>query len=167
MKRTFVLFLIFLPLFAFTAAHKFYVSVTNIEHNEKNKSLEVISHVFIDDLEKLLKERYDPGLFLLKDGEHPQAEKFIEGYLNDKFKILVNSKEVTLNYLGKEYDNDEVLLYIEVSNVDRIQSISVENGILTDLFPEQKNVIKVEYDGVIKTLLLSRSEINGTIKFSN
>lgn len=156
-----------MPLLAFTGAHKFYVSATDIEYNEENRSLQIISHVFIDDLEKLLKERYGQELFLLKKGEHPQADRFIERYLRDKLKIKVNGKEVELNYLGKEYDNDELLLYIEGPNVASIQNIFVENAVLTDIFPEQKNVIKVEYKGVIKSLLLTRSDVGGILKFGN
>ena len=69
MKKTFLLFLALLPLLAFTAAHKFYVSATDIEYNEENRSLQIISYVFVDDLEKLLKTRYSEELFLLKEGE--------------------------------------------------------------------------------------------------
>lgn len=167
MKKTLLLFIVLMPLLAFTGAHKFYVSATDIEYNEENRSLQIISHVFIDDLEKLLKERYGQELFLLKKGEHPQADRFIERYLRDKLKIKVNGKEVELNYLGKEYDNDELLLYIEGPNVASIQNIFVENAVLTDIFPEQKNVIKVEYKGVIKSLLLTRSDVGGILKFGN
>lgn len=167
MKKTLLLFIVLMPLLAFTGAHKFYVSATDIEYNEENRSLQIISHVFIDDLEKLLKERYSEELFLLKKGEHPQADRFIERYLRDKLKIKVNGKEVELNYLGKEYDNDELLLYIEGIHVAPIHNIFVENAVLTDIFPEQKNVIKVEYKGVIKSLLLTRSDVGGILKFGN
>lgn len=167
MKKTLILFIVLLPLLAFTAAHKFYVSATNIEYNEHNKSLQIISHVFTDDLEKLLQERYSKDLFLLKEGEHPRADSYIQKYFQDKLHIRVNGKELELNYLGKEYDKDELLVYIEVKNVEPIRSIFVENGVLTDIFPEQKNVVKVEYKGTIKSLLLSRSEVNGLLKFSN
>ena len=167
MRKTLLLFIALLPLLAFTAAHKFYVSATDIEYNEENGSLQIISHVFIDDLEKLLKERYHPDLYLLKKGEHPKADAFIERYFRDKMNIRVNGKDVELNYLGKEYDNDELLIYIEVSDVDPLKTIYVKNAVLTDLFPEQKNVIKVEYKGTIKSLLLTRSEVDGILKFSN
>ena len=57
LKKSFLILL--LPLFAFTAAHKFYVSVTNVTYSEKNEALQITSRVFIDDLEEVLKERYD------------------------------------------------------------------------------------------------------------
>ena len=167
MNKTFLLIIALLPLLAFTSAHKFYVSATDIEYNEQNKSLQIIAHVFIDHLEKLLKARYSEDLFLLKEGEHPQADSYVQKYFHDKFNISVNGKPLKLKYLGKEYDKDELLVYIEVENVEPIHSITFENAVLTDMFPEQKNVIKVEYKGTIKSLLLGRAEPRGTLKFGN
>ena len=57
MRKT-LLFLL-LPLFAFTVAHKFYISVTNVGYSDKDKSLQITSRIFIDDMEKALMERYD------------------------------------------------------------------------------------------------------------
>ena len=166
MKKTFLLFLALLPLLAFTAAHKFYVSATDIEYNEENRSLQIISYVFVDDLEKLLKTRYSEELFLLKKGEHESSDMYIEKYFRDKLKISVEGKTRKFNYIGKEYDKDQLLVYLEVENVEPFEKISVENAVLTDLFPEQKNVVKVERNGSIKSLLLSRNEIRGTLNFS-
>lgn len=167
MKKTFLILLALLPLLAFTAAHKFYVSATDIKYNEEQRTLQIISHVFTDDLENLLQTRYNKDLYLTKEKEHSAADQFIERYFQDKLHISVNSKERKLNYLGKEYDKDQLLVYIEVENVEPIKNISVENSVLTDLFPEQKNVIKVEFGGKIKSLLLMREATLGTIKFSN
>lgn len=166
MRKILILFVLLLPQLSFTTAHKFYVSVTDIEYNEKQKSLQIIAHVFIDDLEKLLKERYKKDLFLLKKGEHPEADAYVQKYFEDKMKISVNGKERTLKYIGKEYDNDELLLYIEVENVEPFDKIEVENTVLTDMFPEQKNIIKVENKGEVKSLLLMRDKVKGTLNFS-
>ena len=50
------LLLLVIPLLSFAAAHKFYLSVTDIEYSEKDKSLQIITKVFIDDMEDALKE---------------------------------------------------------------------------------------------------------------
>lgn len=163
--KKFVLLLL-LPLLSFTALHKFYVSSTDIEYNEKNRSLQIISHVFVDDLEDLLKARYNKELYLVKGKEHPQADEYVEKYFQTKLKIRVNGKERKLNYIGKEYDKDQLLVYIEVEDVEPIKTASVENSILTDLFPEQKNVIKFENKGEIKSLLLSQGMERGSLNFN-
>lgn len=167
MKKSILLFLLLLPLISFTAAHKFYVSVTEMEYNEKNNSLQIISRVFTDDMENLLKTRYSDELYLVKKGEHPDAEAFLKKYLSAKLKILVNGEAKTFNYIGKEYDNDQLVLYLEVENVEPFKNISVQNEVLTDLFPDQKNVVHVTYGGTTKSLLLSRHNESGEIKFRN
>ncbi len=156
-----------MPLFAFTAEHKFYVSATDIEYNEKQRSLQIISHVFTDDLEDLLQTRYSDELTLVKGDEHPAADDYVQRYFQDKFRVSVNGKERSFNYIGKEYDKDQLLVYLEIEDVEPVKTIGVENAVLTDLFPEQKNVIKVEYGGKIKSLLLMRDNQSGTLKFSN
>lgn len=167
MKKTLLIFLALLPLIAFTAAHKFYVSATNIQYKEEQQSLQIISHVFTDDLEDLLQTRYSKDLYLVKGEEHPEADRYIQRYFQDKLHISVNGKKRKLNYIGKEYEKDQLLVYIEVEDVEPLKNISVENAVLTDLFPEQKNVIKIEYGGKIKSLLLMREDPEGTINFGN
>ncbi|WP_029035301.1 DUF6702 family protein [Salinimicrobium terrae] len=167
MKKYILLFLAALPLFAFSAVHKFYVSATDIEYNEKKNSLQIISHVFTDDMENLLQTRYSDKLTLVKEDEHPAADEYIEKYFRSNFGVSVNGKERTFNYIGKEYDKDQLLVYLEVEDVEPLENISVKNAVLTDLFPEQKNVVKVEYDGTIKSLLLMRDALDGTLKFRN
>ena len=39
------LFVILLPLFAFAGAHKFYISVTNVDYSEKDQSVQIITRV--------------------------------------------------------------------------------------------------------------------------
>lgn len=165
MKKILVLVLALVPLLAFTTAHKFYVSATDMEYNEEARALQIISYVFVDDLEKLLKTRYSDDLYLLKEGEHEDADKYVERYFRDKLKIEIEGEDRHFNYIGKEYDKDQLLVYLEVEDVGSFDQISVENGVLTDLFPEQKNVVKVENKGKIKSLLLSRNEIRGTLNF--
>ena len=167
MKKIILLFLAALPLLAFNTAHKFYVSATDIEYNEKQRSLQVISYVFTDDLEDLLQSRYSKDLVLVKNNEHPSANEFVEQYFRSKFSISVNGKDRLFNYIGKEYDKDQLLVYLEVEDVETVNTIGVKNGILTDLFPEQKNVVKVAYGGTVKSLLLMRDALSGTLNFGN
>ena len=165
MKKSIFFFLLLLPLFAFNSVHKFYVSVTEMEYNEKSKSLQVISRVFIDDMENLLKTRYNEELYLTKDEEHPAAEEFLQKYLSAKLKVTVNGKEKGFSYVGKQYDNDQLILYIEIEEVAPLELVEVQNEVLTDLFPDQKNVVHVTYKGKTKSLLLSRHQESGRLNF--
>lgn len=163
-QRTLLLFAFF-GLFSFTAVHKFYVSVTEVEHNAKAQSLQVISRVFTDDFENVLKARYDSNIRLGHDSETAGAEPYIEKYLEQKIKVAVDGKKVSLKYLGKEYENDMIIFYIEVPGIKTINRIEVENSVLMDLFEEQKNLVHVEVGGKTKSMVLVSGNERSSLKF--
>lgn len=153
MKLKILMLLLVFSLSSFS--HKFYVSVTEVEYNEEAKSLQIISRIFIDDLEKLLQERYDSSVRLSMKGDEGNADQLISKYLNQKFNVEVDGKNYPFKYLGKEYDKDMAVLYIEVSNVPEFTSVKIKNAVLTDLFGDQKNLVHVEHKGETKSLILT------------
>lgn len=163
-NKIFLLFLLF-SLSSFSIAHKFYVSVTEIEYNEKAQSLQIISRVFIDDLEDLLKKRYDQEIKLGEGVETPGVNVHLEKYLQQKLNIKIDGKFYKLNFLGKEYENDMVLVYLEISNVLDFNNIKVKNAILMDLYEEQKNLIHVEHRNVTKSMILVSGKDENLLNF--
>jgi len=47
----FCVILFIIPFFAFTAVHKYYISVTQINYVKEQESVQIISRLFIDDFE--------------------------------------------------------------------------------------------------------------------
>lgn len=154
MKYKLIFLLLILSLSSFNT-HKFYVSVTEIVHNEKAQSLQIISRVFTDDLEDLLQMRYDQDIKLLSKGDQGDVEKSLQNYLGRKFSIKIDGKSYKAEYLGKEYENDMTLLYLEVPGIKSVNSVKVKNAVLTDLFEDQKNLVHVELKGKTKSLILT------------
>ena len=165
MKFRLLFFLLIFPLMSFSDFHKFYVSVTEIEHNEKNQSLQVISRVFTEDLENVLKTRFDPRIRLGKEVETPGINSHIEKYLSQRFAVEVDGKPLPVKLLGKEYENDMILFYIEIPNVKEIKLIKIKNTLLLDMFEEQKNLIHVEYKGKTKSLILAEGKESDVLNF--
>jgi hypothetical protein len=148
-----------------SGAHEFYLSVTEIEYNNEKQSLQIITRVFIDDFEDVLNERYGAGLQLSEEAEEGAVAENISKYLKQKLRLQVNGEELQLNYLGKEYDADQLILYIEVENVAPFKKIEVTNEILTDLFDDQKNVVHVKVNDKTKSLLLMRQQETEKLTF--
>lgn len=165
LKKRFLILV--LPLLAFVAVHKFYVSVTNINYAEKEKALQITSRIFIDDFDVLLKERYGITANLATKTEDKNSESYIQKYISTKFHITINNKPVPVKYIGRAYDNDIIILYLEVEDVvlDELKSIEVENAILTDLFEEQKNLVHFKFNGVKKSFVLIKGSNKGMLKF--
>lgn len=150
-----------------TGAHEFYLSVTEIEYKEEKQSLQIITRVFTDDFEEVLRKRFDDDIRLSLDSEEGPVEEMTEKYLNQKLQINIDGKTLQLNYLGKEYDSDQVILYIEVEDVTTFSEIEVNNAILTDLFDDQKNVVHVKVNGITKSMLLQKNSDNQSLIFKN
>jgi len=163
LKRS--LFLLLLPLVAFTVAHKFYVSVTNISYSEKDQSLQITSRIFIDDFEAVLLERYGFESHLATDTESKQANEYIEKYLKTKFLMFIDGKQRKYNFLGKKYDNDIMICYLEVPElaIDEVKSIEVQNELLTDLYDEQQNVVHFKIKGKKKSFVLIKQNNKGML----
>ncbi|PRX45825.1 DUF6702 family protein [Salegentibacter salegens] len=148
-----------------SGAHEFYLSVTEIEYNNEEQSLQIITRVFIDDFQNVLNERYDADIQLSQEAEEGAVTEHISKYLIQKLRLKTNGEELQLNYLGKEYDADQLVLYIEVENVVSFNQIEVTNEILTDLFDDQKNVVHVKVNGKTKSLLLMRQQETEKLTF--
>ncbi|MCM4153808.1 hypothetical protein DHD05_19625 [Arenibacter sp. N53] len=163
LKKTFLILL--LPLLAFTVAHKFYLSVTSIEYSDKDKALQITTRVFIDDMDKLLLERFGIKGNLANKDESSLANEYIEKYLNSKFAIEIDSKNVVYNFLGKKYENDILIIYLEIPkiNIDTVAMVTVQNEVLMDMFEEQKNVVHFKLKGQKKSFVLIRENNKGML----
>lgn len=166
MKKTFALLFAIVLLTSFsTKDHETYLSVTEIEYNKEQKSLQIISRVFIDDLEDVLAKRYQKEVSLSYKEDLELNKDLIEKYLNKKLSITINKESQNLKLLGSKFDADQIVLFIECKNVQNLKQIRVENLILTDLFDSQKNIVHVKKGESIESMLLVKGNSSKTLNF--
>ena len=134
--------------------HKYYISLTQVNYSEKERSLQITSEYFIDDIELALNERHGKTLDLATKIEKKEAQVFLEAYILQKFHVKVNGKTPEITYLGREYDYDKVYVYLEIENVDAIDSIEVSNRVLFDTYEEQQHYVKIRIGSLRKTMVL-------------
>lgn len=156
MKSIFLIFILSVGLILTSSntKHEYYVSVTNIEHAKEQESVQIISQVFIDDLERLIRERYDETITLAEDDEPELVDVYMKRYLEDKLKISINGKAYKFNFIGKEYKEDITYCYLEIENIKDIKSIKVVNRLLFDILPEQQNIVRLKLNDRNKSFLL-------------
>lgn len=147
------------------AAHKFYVSITKIEHSVENQSIQIINTMFIDDIEDVLQQRYDPSLILGAEVETKDVEELMQQYIMLKLKIEINGEAVNLEYVGHKYEADVVKTYLEVSDVSEVKSIQIENKLLMEVFEEQQNIIHYKRNKKRKSIMLDRDNPKGVLNF--
>lgn len=161
----FILVLLILPLCAFTSFHKYYVSVTQVEYVADKQAVQIISRIFIDDIERLLRERYDESITLAGKNEPEKTDAYLARYLSDKMKIRINGEPVKLNFLGKVYDADVLKCYLEIEQVKAIKSFEITNKVLFDIFEDQQNVIKTKMNDKQKSFILIPQKDQYLLKF--
>lgn len=156
MKSTYLVFTLIVG-FILTSSntkHEYYVSVTNIEYAKEQQSVQIISQIFIDDFETLIRERYDETITLAEDDEPEIVDEYMKRYLKDKLKITINGTTHSLNYIGKEYKDDITYCYLEIENIKNIKSIHVVNRILFDVLEDQQNIVRLKLLNKNKSFLL-------------
>lgn len=146
--------------------HPIHVSVTQIDHNKEEKTLQVAHKVFVDDFEKRLEDLYNENLEIGLEKEHADCNQFITKYLESHFKMIVNGKQLKGNWVGKELEGPAVWIYIEYPNVKKVKSIKVENRILFETFNDQKNLVHFNYNGIKRSLILKKDEEVGEVSFN-
>lgn len=163
MKKALILFFI-LPLFSFSI-HKYYISLTEIEYKEETQSVQMIMNVFMDDIETAINKDYNVNLKLTTKQELKKVDELFFNYLQKHFKVKINNKNVDFHFIGKEYDGDIVYFYLEIENIQSLQSIDIESTVLIKHFPDQQNLIKVSIKKERKSLFLNKKNDKGLLNF--
>lgn len=159
-----LLLLVALPLLSFTA-HKYYLSLTQINYKSEAQAVQIIINVFMDDIELALNKDYKIDLQLTTKRELENNDIYFEKYLKNKLNFKVDGEAKNFNYLGKEYDGDLVFFYLEIENINKVNSIDVSNQLLLKHFPEQQNLIKSKVGKKNKSVLLTKDESSTLLKF--
>jgi hypothetical protein len=135
-------------------AHKFYVSISQINYNQETKSIEITLKLFTDDLEFATSNFSKKPVKVIKAED---ADLQIANYIANKFSIVVNNKIRETTYLGKELENDVSWCYLEIKNITKIESIKITNSLFTEQFPDQKNLIHLNINGVEESSILTKN----------
>ena len=78
-KKTFLLLFI-IPFLSFTA-HKYYLSLTQINYKSESKSIQIVINVFMDDIETALNSDYKINLQLTTKNELKNNDIYFKRYL--------------------------------------------------------------------------------------
>jgi hypothetical protein len=60
---------------------------------------------------------------------------------------------IALNYVGAEVDGQFLWVYQETSTIDSIASLTMVNMALRDVWPDQSNLVNVEREGEVYSVL--------------
>jgi hypothetical protein len=145
--------------------HPIYVSVTNIEHNAKDKALEISCKIFTDDFEQTLRQTYKTHVDLLGAKDKTAMNNIVSDYVKKHLLIKVDGKPVALQFLGYEQDEEGIMSYYQVNDIPSLKKLEITDNILFEYKKEQISIIHVTLNGNRKSGRLINPEEKTSFEF--
>lgn len=163
-KSLFILLLLFAGQ---VFAHKFYVSIAELEYNSEKARIEGSLKVTAHDFEAMLENKFGKKFYLEEVADTSKVGLYIQSYLADRFKLYSSGKQATPNYVGKEVTlRQDAYFYFTFTNVTNPASIKIVNTVLFGQFPKQQNIVHYRYKEQTKSVTLVPSKIHEKITFN-
>lgn len=165
MKKLRLLFLLILFVtLSSMALHKFYVSVNQIDFVPKKKALEITSRIFIDDLDLALEKKFGKKFYLGTSRESSESLNSLKKYFKEKFSIKVNGQQKEIILLGKEVEDNVLICYFTIKEIEKVTSIEIKNTVLMEIY-DQQHIFHTAILGEKKSLLLTSGNTLGLLNF--
>src|SRR5690606_25285776 len=96
------------------AAHKFYVAVFQLEYVPAKKEVQMVSRIFIDDLDNELSKKYGKKFYLCSAKEIKEADEYLRKYFSETLFVKLNGVPKNIKYLGRETEDDVLICYYTI-----------------------------------------------------
>jgi hypothetical protein len=124
--------------------HPFFISMTDINYNNKAKSVEVSVRIFTDDFEKTLRKSCNCKVDLLKPQDRKAMTDLANSYILKHLRIKINGQAYNLEPAGYEQEEESVWNYYQIKNVQQVKNIEINNSLLHDYKEEQINMLHIK-----------------------
>jgi len=146
-------------------AHPFYVSVTEINHNEKQQTLEISCKIFLDDMEKTLEKQTKTPVELTKPKDLKKAQQMVGEYFKKHLLLKVDGKPVTMDFVGFEAEGASLWTYMQVNAVTGVHKIEITNTILYEMYDSQISIMHVQAGGNKKSTRINKPDSYASFEF--
>ena len=140
------------------ALHPIYMSVTEIEYNAKDKTLEISCKIFTDDFEKTLRKSYTGYIDLINPKDKPAMNKLVSEYVQKHLHLKVDGRLINIEFIGYEQQEEGIISYYQVNNVPSVKRIDVTDNILYEYKEQQISLLHVIVNGNRKSTRLVNPE---------
>ncbi len=120
-------------------AHKYHTSLTRIDYRAKEKNIEISIRLFVHDVTPMLERRLKKQVDASKS---PEVDGELFKYVGENF-ILRDAADakIDLKWVGKEFENDVLFVYLEASYDGDPKTMSLENTLFFESYAEQSNLV--------------------------
>lgn len=123
--------------------HNIHATMTEVTWNDRDRSLELVLEMHAELLEARLSLDLGEKLSFLNEGQTEKLQMYAEPLIIDHLMVSANSQPIQLLYLGLEYQDDHVYIYLEQSLENEPANLRVMNTLFLDDLPGQTNSVVV------------------------
>ena len=145
--------------------HPFHVSVVEVNQNAADKTLEISCKIFTDDFEKVLVQNYKTKVDLINPPNKTAMDTLVKRYILSHLSVSVDGKPGNLVYVGFERENEAVLSYVQIDNINTAKKIELTNKLMHDMFTDQINIVHVVVNGERKSTKLDYPATAASFQF--
>jgi len=131
----------------FTLLHPFFVSVIDINHNEKEATIEISVRCFTNDLEKMIAAETKTTIDLSAPSQKSKGDALLKAYLTKRLNLSVNGNKSSLEYVGFEIQKESTWTYFEIKNIKQLNQLNVLCEVLFGVNDQQINIFHVNAKG--------------------
>ncbi len=138
--------------------HDFHTSWMNITHHEAKKVLELNWTTDLEHLEYCISEENESEIIFEKT--HPEAvNNYLNSYINLNTYLKLNGKKQKLEVAFFELNITEITVHFKPIKCRRpLKEMLMKNTLLVDQFPNQKNMVQLNYKGNMYSMLLTKDK---------
>lgn len=141
--KSFVLAVCLASMAPMAHAHNIHSSMTNVQWNESDNSLEFILTLHGHELEAMLSHLTGRKLSFLDQKDDPVLQNAMRSYVQERLSLVIEEEPVALDFVGHEVQGQIVTVYMETALDNAPAQFSLNNSILLDAFDDQVNTIVV------------------------
>ena len=153
-----ILFFVFTFLSNSSSLHDYYVSSTEMVFIEDKQQLQVTTRVFIEDLEAYFNAQIEGKIQLQPDLETVKIDSLVDVFFKNNFNLFFDKKEVGIQYIGRQYEEDQILIFAEATEVPPPISFEIHNTILIPFRSDQQNIVHLKTVNSKKSFLMNASK---------
>ena len=131
-------------------AHPLHTTMTDLSYDPATHALNVTIRVFADDFSAAVM----PGVPRRSEIVVP-SDTAILRYVTGRFGVTGPGGRVPMRWCGLRREGKVLFVCLRGMVPGTLASASLSNGLLTEMFTDQVNVVQISYDGRRRTLLFT------------
>ncbi|MFK8052595.1 MAG: DUF6702 family protein [Woeseiaceae bacterium] len=146
------------------ASHQAKEAVTRVLFNNRTGNIEVMHRFLLHDAEHAVRKIFDGDADILRS--QVVRDQF-SVYVSEHFALHDgNAQVLPLADVGNEIDGRYLWVYAETRIPLKLEALSITHDALRDLWPEQSNLVTIEYNGDTASALFTDGGSSVTISLA-